>query len=378
MMRRLLFAICISAAFGASTMHAQPPVCTAFTFITDAGDTMTVHAGLAPGASPGIDAGIGEMEVPPPPPDGAFDVRFVDPDTLRCALGEGAWLDVRDGDPDVTATSHHLLVCRPGAATRGTLLWSLPARAAALLTVHDIIPPRTIVVAGDGSATVSVISPVVRISIAIHYNMRILSIRAFLEGPFDKHTISMRTSLFDRGVLGAHFASRAIPADAVDSIGVELRDSLVEGAATHRIMLPAWLLADGTVCPFVPPFSSQLLVPDPECRAMYLVLHHRNHLPAVCAEAVPGGVTVAERSLMSGQAMYAGGNAVLLAPGVWGICAGDADGDMRVGNSDHATVRTGIGKARAYVRQDLDLNGGVGATDLALIRRVLGTPVKEP
>lgn len=377
-MRRCLCGMLVSSVIGVCTMDAQPSVFAAFTFVTDAGDTMTVHAGLAPRASSGIDGALDEMEVPPPPPDGAFDMRFVDPDTLRCALGEGVWLDVREGDPESTIMIQHRLECRAGAASRGTFSWDLPAHAAAILTVHDTFPARTVMASGVGAVAVTAISPMLHIAIAIHYNTRLLAIRAFLEGPFDAHTKRMRTWLFDRGILVEHFAPLAIPIDAVDSIGIELRDSLVDAAATQRITLPAWILSDGTVCPFVPPFHSPLLVPDPHCHAMYPVIHHRNHLPAICAEVIPDGITVAERDMTIGPDMYAGGSVALLAPGIWGIGGGDADGDCRIGTSDHATVRRGIGKDRAYARHDVDLNGGVGATDLALLRRVLGAPVKEP
>jgi hypothetical protein len=142
--------------------------------------------------------------------------------------------------------------------------------------------------------------------------------------------------------------------------------------------VPAWILSDGTVCPFLPPFDSPLVVADPSGRAMYLAVHHRNHLTAVCASVIPAGTASAERDMTSGRAMYAGGRAAFLAPGAWGLIAGDADGDSRIGNRDHATVRAGIGRDRVYDRQDVDLNGGVGATDLALVRRSIGSPLKEP
>jgi hypothetical protein len=362
----------------ASAVNAQPCVIAGFTFVSDAGDTMSVHAGIAPGASPGIDVAMGEMEIPPPPPTGVFDVRLLDPDTLRRALGEGAWLDVRDGDPAATATTHHLLLCRAGAAMRGTVHWNLPSNVVAVLTVHDAAAPCSIIATGTGSAPVEAALPCAVIQIAMHYNSRLLTIRVLLEGAFDVRTNLMRTSLLDRGVLGGHFAGAQIPARAVDSIGIELRDSIGDASSVQRITRPAWVLADGTVCPFVSPFDSPLLVPDPLNRAMYLAIHHRNHLTAVCAEPIPAGIPAAERDFTSGPAMYAGGNAALLAPGIWGLIAGDANGDNRIGIRDHSTIRAGIGKNRTYDPQDVNLNGGIGAVDLALVRRAIGSPLKEP
>jgi hypothetical protein len=188
----------------------------------------------------------------------------------------------------------------------------------------------------------------------------------------------MRTSLSDLGVLRAHFPDGRLPLNVVDSVGIELSDSAAGAGVAERIMLPAWILSDGTVCPFTPPFDSPLVIPDPLRRAMFPVLSHRNHVRAVCARMIPAGVTAAERDMTSGPDMYIGGSAANLAPGVWGLIVGDADGDGRLSSWDRTVVREGIGNMRGYDTRDVDLNGGVGATDLALVRRSIGAPMKEP
>ncbi len=49
----------------------------------------TVYLGLHPDASCGIEAWLGEFELPPPPFPGTFDARFVSPGGPSCDLGEG-------------------------------------------------------------------------------------------------------------------------------------------------------------------------------------------------------------------------------------------------------------------------------------------------
>ncbi|HLF14889.1 MAG TPA: FlgD immunoglobulin-like domain containing protein, partial [Bacteroidota bacterium] len=49
----------------------------------------TIYLGLHPDASCGIEAWLGEFELPPPPFPGTFDARFVSPGNSACDLGEG-------------------------------------------------------------------------------------------------------------------------------------------------------------------------------------------------------------------------------------------------------------------------------------------------
>jgi hypothetical protein len=49
----------------------------------------TIYFGIRPGASVGIDPAFGEYELPPPPSQGFFDVRFIDPPGHERATGEG-------------------------------------------------------------------------------------------------------------------------------------------------------------------------------------------------------------------------------------------------------------------------------------------------
>lgn len=360
------------------SMRSQSSLLASFAVSTDAADSLTVCAGIVPGASHGIDEALGEAEIPPPPPAGVFDLRFVDPDTARRALGEGSWADLRDGDPTVVGSQQHVIVCRPGAGTSLSVAWELPPGVAAFLDCYGVSPPLRLMATGKGSTPPREAGSLVEVHITLHYNVRVLTARVFLEGAFESRTQRMRQSLLASGVLVAQFPGRTLPSRAVDSIGIAMRDLSAGPGIEEQIALPAWLLDDGTICPFSPPFDAPLIFPDPLRRELHPAFHHRNHLAALCTRPVPAGITACTCDMTSGPELYEGDTAVRLAPSLWGLRVGDADGDGMIGPWDRAAVRAGVGRARVYDRCDVDMNGGVGATDLALVRRVIGAPVKEP
>ncbi len=65
--------------------------------MSDTGNGLTIERfGVHPRATYCIDAGLGEMEVPPPPPTGAFEMRFVDVrEAPGACMGQGLYLDLR-------------------------------------------------------------------------------------------------------------------------------------------------------------------------------------------------------------------------------------------------------------------------------------------
>jgi hypothetical protein len=59
------------------------------------GASSTVYFGVHSSATYCLDANLGEVELPPPPPIGAFEVRLVNPRGYDSCTGEGQWLDLR-------------------------------------------------------------------------------------------------------------------------------------------------------------------------------------------------------------------------------------------------------------------------------------------
>ncbi len=93
--------------------------------VTDGFNTDTVRLGFDPTATNGIDAGLGETELPPVPPTGVFDARLYS-DSANVPLGEGVKRDYRPGavQPLMSYTSYHKIKYKPGSGTfiRLTLL----------------------------------------------------------------------------------------------------------------------------------------------------------------------------------------------------------------------------------------------------------------
>jgi len=98
----------------------------------------------------------------------------------------------------------------------------------------------------------------------------------------------------------------------------------------------------------------------------YLVAKHRNHLAAMSAQPVAytnnGTVTY---DFTTNYTMYMGGSnaCVQLDTNVWGMIAGDADGDGEITEVDRLIVSNQLGTT-GYLQGDLDLDGKVDAEDL--------------
>ncbi len=78
-----------------NSLSAQTPFTTPITIANSDGDSRTLTVGVDPAATYGLDPAFGETELPPMPPDGVFDARFLDlPD--RTDHGTGTEIDIRN------------------------------------------------------------------------------------------------------------------------------------------------------------------------------------------------------------------------------------------------------------------------------------------
>jgi len=81
-----------------------------------------LYLGIDPTATDGLDRTLGEAELPPLPPSGVFDARFVFPDGLISSLQ-----DYRTGDGDFTGTHVYNVSWQLGSNSPGfSLSWNLP------------------------------------------------------------------------------------------------------------------------------------------------------------------------------------------------------------------------------------------------------------
>lgn len=98
-----------------------------------AGGRQVLRFGLAPSATNGIAAGLCESELPPLPPAGIFEARFIGADISVPELGLGSYRDYRAGDKNYRGTQTHELQYQTGAGTIISINWNLPAGVTGLL-----------------------------------------------------------------------------------------------------------------------------------------------------------------------------------------------------------------------------------------------------
>ena len=331
--------------------------------ISDGNAAETLHFGLMPGATDSIDAGLGEMEVPPPPPAGVFDARFV-----GAAFGEGMTRDLRRGDTGTVGVRVHELCCQAGEGRAITIGWDLPSD----VVVVALDAPTGVLVRMTmrGAGTYTILHPELmpRLRMTVHYKPVCLRIKAFLEGPFHRATSAMSVALRSAGILATRFGAGNVPVAAVDSVAIEIRSASSPTSATVRQYAPAWLLADGTVRCFTDTAASEILFDSAGAGAYYIVFRHRNHLAIMSRVRLALSASLTEHDFTTGQAQAFGMNPMKgLGPDggpPFGLYAADGNASGAINAADRNAVwRLQNGNISCYLGGDFNLNGVVNATD---------------
>jgi hypothetical protein len=184
-----------------------------------------------------------------------------------------------------------------------------------------------------------------------------------LEGPYNGGTLQMNTTLKSSGHLAGRFGAIPIPAMAVDSINIELRNSPSATAATTRKFRPAWLLSDGTIRDFSDTTKNYVEY-DTIPGNYHLVVRHRNHISVMTASVVAlSGVPLSPYDFTTAQSQAFGTNPMKpLAGGRFGMVAGDVNSSDIVSASD-ANLVFGSLNVTGYVATDINLSGIVTAAD---------------
>ena len=137
------------------------------------GNSNILTFGLDETATGGIDLTLGEAELPPLPPNGVFDVRFVS--NAEATLGEGSLKDIRNASSfPYSGTYTHQIKFQPGIETGGTITinWDLPPEIVSGSVIHDLLggvlydEPFT----GTGSLTVTNPGVINQLEIIIVYD----------------------------------------------------------------------------------------------------------------------------------------------------------------------------------------------------------------
>ncbi|HCV42517.1 MAG TPA: hypothetical protein DGH68_03465 [Bacteroidetes bacterium] len=207
------------------------------------------------------------------------------------------------------------------------------------------------------------------------------SVKVFLQGPYDLSVgaDTMKNALKAGSQLALHFGVIPIPALAVDSINIELRNAALTAGSTTRKYAPAWLLTNGTIRNFSDTTKSYVEFDTTLSGSYYFVVYHRSHLAVMCslAQSLDGGTVPAVYNFTTSQSQAYGTNPMKAVGSQFALVAGNTDGNSGIGATDLANIRSAIGSV-TYNVNDVDMNGGVGATDLSLCRTTVGLNTQVP
>lgn len=207
-----------------------------------------------------------------------------------------------------------------------------------------------------------------------------VSCRAMLQGAFDPSAAKMRASLNASGalpltqpygqppwkysgteaVVSGFFAAHP---DIVDWVLVELRSG---SAANSTLRTRAgFIRRDGSVTETDGASPIQFAIGA----GMYcLVIRHRNHCALMTRTPVSIDIATPVVDFTAGpETVYGGGQCVLLASGMYGMPAGDANGDGRITGSDfNAFSPAFISLASGYRQEDISMDSFVNGSDFNL------------
>ena len=158
-------------------------------------------------------------------------------------------------------------------------------------------------------------------------------------------------------------------ANVVDWILIEIRDTTSAANANSGTAVDtaaAFILNNGSIVG-IDGSSAVTFEGLTITNSMYVVLHHRNHISIMSANALSesGGTYSYNFSTASSQAYTTGGNAqVDLGSGVFGMYAGETNNSSAVTAADKVLVNTdNAANATGYLTSDTNLSGATTAAD---------------
>lgn len=205
-----------------------------------------------------------------------------------------------------------------------------------------------------------------------------LSMKVLLEGPYNGS--GMSTHLNSMGMLpltqpyfdlpadydGDEAVSSIPDPDIVDWVLVELRNAGSSPDANPATMIhrqAAFLTGDGDIVGL--DGSSMLRFGIEVTQNLYAVIYHRNHTPVISANPMDFAGNTYDYDFTTGPDQALGGaNAHKeLAAGLWGLFAGDGDGDGDVHNGDKLDVWNEQSGTSGYHGADFNMDSEVNNTD---------------
>lgn len=200
--------------------------------------------------------------------------------------------------------------------------------------------------------------------------------RVFLEGPYNAPADTMTNLLKTGGHLAAHFPGTPIPSKAVDSINIEIRDSLSAAKSNIRKFAPAWLLTDGSIRMFSDTTRNYVEF-DTTGGSYYVVVRHRNHLAIMSARRVTLAAVPSFYDFSTAQSQAYGMSPMRPLGTRYVLWGGDCNGSGSNTATDRLAWQTSNGTA-GYKGADLNLSGVVTASDRLLWQSNNGRTTQMP
>ena len=206
-----------------------------------------------------------------------------------------------------------------------------------------------------------------------------VALKVFLEGPFSD--TEMETNLNLLGLIpneqpydsnpwyyGGTESIVSIPNnDIADWILLEFRDtpgdaSTATSTTTFEYQA-TFLLKDGSIVGL--DGLSKLTLVNPVNNNLFVVIHHRNHIPIMSANpiALSGNLYEYDFTLSEGNILGGIDCAVEVSPGIWGMAAGDGMCDGIINDDDKTIVWDPEAGIKGYQNGDFNMDGQVNNKD---------------
>ncbi len=338
-LRLFLPALLVAAAVGTSVaQQISIPI-----RVTDGNASDTLRFGLDPSATDGIDAALNEFELPPPPPTGIFDARFIG-DGIGIPIGQGLKRDYRNGSTGTSGTRVHRIKYQVGTGSTIRLNWSnIPANISVRL--QDIVVGFFIDTTFTGTGSYLVTNP-------LGFNALNLTVTYVPLPSF------MNVKIIQEGL---YLPSQNI-LNATDTCRIYLRQSV----SPYSIVDSSKAIIDSNT------FTGSFMFQYAPSGTYYLDVRHRNGLQTWSRT---GGEVFVQGSTMSydftDEASKAFGDNLKLKGVKYCIYSGDCNQDGLINDVDKVQL---VGKLgfEGYIPEDINGNGFVNASDRAVLVRNIG------
>jgi len=176
-MKRAIFLIILFAGLVTEALSQNPALNIRLNVADNAGGAQDLFFGLDKNATNGLDAGLGENELPPFPPTGVFEARFIGSDINMPALGLGTYRDYRAGDLSFNGVMTHEIRYQVNTAgSAATISWFFPKGVTGAL--QDLFGGAVVnqAMSNNGSYTVTNLA-VDKLRVTITYNNVMTAVR---------------------------------------------------------------------------------------------------------------------------------------------------------------------------------------------------------